>query len=173
MLKIKCVEEIKKQLTVQKKRYPLMTEEDVVKFVFQGMLGPEHMVSSLNAAQARLQDEMKSLVPDDSEPLTEKISSDWIRLNLRPAMAREMRAQDIARYFACSTRIDMPKFTRQNVYNFCVKLDGSERMKAAAGKVLDENWLPRHSEQYRNAYYPAYRVIHKDFKKFKIKEDDE
>jgi hypothetical protein len=29
-------------------------------------------------------------------------------------------------------------FTRQNVYNFCVKLDGSEKMRTATEKVLDE-----------------------------------
>jgi len=48
-----------------------------------------------------------------------------------------------------------------------MKLDGidREKMKAAAEKVLDENWLPSHSDQYRNAYHPAYRVVYKDYKK--------
>jgi len=48
-----------------------------------------------------------------------------------------------------------------------MKLDGidREKMKAAAEKVLDENWLPSHSDQYRNAYHPAYRVVSKDYKK--------
>ena len=50
---------------------------------------------------------------------------------------------------------------------FCVKLDGSDAMKAAAEKVLDESWLPRHSEKYREAYAPAYRVMYKDFRKFR------
>ena len=40
-----------------------------------------------------------------------------------------------------------------------------------AAKVLDEHWLPRHSEQYRAAYHPAYRVLYKDFKKFKRDDD--
>ena len=48
-----------------------------------------------------------------------------------------------------------------------MKLDGidREKMKVAAEKVLDENWLPSHSDQYRNAYHPAYRVVYKDYKK--------
>ena len=54
-----------------------------------------------------------------------------------------------------------------NVYNFCIKLDSSDAMKAAAGKVLEEGWLPRHSEKYREAYAPAYRVMYKDFRKFR------
>lgn len=66
-----------------------------------------------------------------------------------------------------SAKYNPVSFNRQNVYNFCMKLDGidREKMKVAAEKVLDENWLPSHSDQYRNAYHPAYRVVYKDYKK--------
>ncbi len=70
--KTSCGEEIKKQLQIQRKRYPLMTEEDVVKFVFQGMLGVGHLISSVDGARSRLAAEMASLEPDESEPLIEK-----------------------------------------------------------------------------------------------------
>ena len=96
----------------------------------------------------------------------EKISTDWVRLNLRPAMAQGMTADEIAWYLVRSAEWGALSFTRQNVYNFCVKIDGSERMRAAAAMALDEQWLPGHSEQYREAYHPAYRVLHKDFRKF-------
>ncbi len=163
-LKIYCAEEIKKQLQIQKKRYPLMTEEDVVKFAFQGMLGVGHLVSSVGEARNRLAAEMASLEPDESEPLIEKISTEWVRLNLRPAKAEGMSEEDLTRYLIRSAEWESLSFTRQNVYNFCVKLDGSDKMKAAAEKVLDESWLPSHSEQYRKAYRPAYRVLYKNFR---------
>ena len=169
--KITCAEEMKKQLQVQKKRYPLMTEEDIVKFVFQGMLGVGHLINSEQDAKDRLSAEMATLDPDEDEPLIEKISSDWVRLNLRSAKAKGMMVDDIAWYLVRSAEWGALSFTRQNVYNFCVKMDGSEQMKAAAAKVLDEHWLPRHSEQYRVAYHPAYRVLYKDFKKFKRDDD--
>ena len=168
--KIKCAEEMKRQLQVQKKRYPLMTEEDIVKFVFQGMLGIGHLIHSEQDAKDRLSAEMATLEADESEPLIEKISSNWVRLNLRAAKAKGMTIDDLAWYLVRSAEWGALSFTRQNVYNFCVKLDGSERMKAAAAKVLDERWLPRHSERYRAAYHPAYRVLYKDFRKFR-KED--
>ena len=79
--------------------------------------------------------------------LIEKISSDWVRLNLRPAKAKGMAIDEIAWYLVRSAEWGALSFTRKNVYNFCVKLDGSERMKVAAAKVLDEHWLPSHSEQ--------------------------
>lgn len=170
-LKIACAEEMKKQLQAQRKRYPLMNEDDVVKFVFQGMLGVGHLIASVDDAKNRLAAEMASLEPDESEPLIEKISTDWVRLNLRPAKAKGMTEDDIAWYLVRSAEWGLLSFTRQNVYNFCVKLDGSDKMKAAAEKVLDDNRLPSHSEQYREAYRPAYRVVYKDFKKFKADED--
>ena len=64
-------------------------------------------------------------------------------------------------------------FTRENVYNFCVKLDGSVRMKAAAQCVLDENRLPSHSAVYREAYSPAYRVLHMDYIRLRAKRDED
>ena len=171
-LKIACAEEMRKQLQVQRKRYPLINEEDVVKFAFQGMLGVGHLINSEADAKDRLTAEMASLELDYSEPLIEKISTDWVRLNLRPAKARGMPEDELAWYLLRSAEWESLSFTRQNVYNFCVKLDGSDRMRAAAEKVLDENWLPSHSEQYREAYHPAYRVLYKDFKKFKRDEED-
>ena len=133
--KIKCAEEMKRQLQVQKKRYPLMTEEDIVKFVFQGMLGIGHLIHSEQNAKDRLSAEMATLEADESEPLIEKISSNWVRLNLRAAKAKGMTVDDLAWYLVRSAEWGALSFTRQNVYNFCVKLDGSERMKAAAAKV--------------------------------------
>ena len=160
--RLACTEEIKRQLRVQKQRYPLMTEADTVKFVFQGMLGVGHLVRSEQAAKERLLAEMAGLEPDGTEPLVEKISTDWARVNLRAAMAKEIPAEEIARRLVLSAETQL-FFTRQDVYALCMELDGSGQMRAAAAKVTDESWLPGHSEQYRAAYHPAYRVLYKDF----------
>ena len=166
-LKIACAEEMKRCLEEQKKRYPLMNEEDVVKFAFQGMLGVGHLMASEEQALEYMKKEMDAVEADPEEPLVEKISTEWIRLNLRAAKARGKTAEELVFPLCCSAKMKPLSFTRQNVYNFCVKLDGSEAMKAAAEKVLDENWLPRHSEKYREAYAPAYRVMYKDYRKFR------
>ena len=85
---IACAEEIKLQLQIQKKRYPRMAEEDIVKFVFQGMLGVGHLIRSVQDAKDRLSAEMEPLEPDGTEPLIEPVSTDWVRLNLRPRLCR-------------------------------------------------------------------------------------
>lgn len=176
--KLQCAEDLKKNLAIHLKKHPLATEEDIVKFVFQGMLGVGHLVSSHQKTLAYIAQEMDSIQADDKEPLIEKLSTFWVRMNLRAAKAREMRPTEIEILTYYSAKYNPVSFTRQNVYNFCMKLEGidREKMKAAAEKVLDESWLPSHSEQYRNAYHPAYRVVYKDYKKIyslKDLEDEE
>ena len=171
-LKIACAEEMKRCLLEQKRRYPEMREEDVVKFAFQGMLGVGHLVADEAQALRRLREEMDPLEPDMEEPLAEKISPDWIRINLRAAKARGRTPEELAYQLYRSAQLKPLSFTRQNVYNFCVKLDPSDRMKAVAEKILDEKVLPSHSEAYRQAYAPAYRVMYKDYRKFRKGQED-
>ena len=171
-LMIQSAEEMKNILRAQQKRHPLMNEEDVGKLAFQGMLGVGHMVSSEGKALERIHAEMIGLEPDEDEPLTERVSPQWFRLNLRAVKAKGLAEADIAHMLCQSTKRKPLAFTRQNVFNFCVKLDGSERMKAAAQRVLDEEWLPSHSDQYRAAYHPAYVVLHKDFRRFRRIENE-
>ena len=164
VLKLAAAEEMKKQLRRQWKRYPQMTEEDVVKFVFQSMLGVGHMITSREAALARLTQDYEEVTAGTSEPMTEKISPEWVRLNLGPAKARGITVNEIANCVFESAQVQPLSFARQNIYDFCMKLDTGPLMKKAAERVLDESWLPGHSDAYRAAYHPAYRVLYKDFK---------
>lgn len=140
--------------------HPQANEEDIVKFVFQAMLGVGHLVSSAEAIQTRLENEMAQNPPDDTEPLTEDLSPGWVRLNLRPAKAKGITPENLAQRVYRSARTPVP-YTRQDVIDFCLKLDGfdKEQMKAAAERLLNESFLPSHSEQYRAAYKPAYVVL--------------
>ena len=144
-----------------------MNEEDIVKFVFQGMLGIGHLISDPAAAMERLKTEYDGVDGSDDEPLTEKISPEWLRLNLRPAKAKGITAEDIANWMYESSCIQPLSFTRQNVCNFCVKAYPTEAMNKVAEKILNKSYLPSHSEEYRDAYKPAYRVLYRDYKKFK------
>ena len=157
------IRKMKQCLVTQQTRYPLMCEEDVVKFAFQGMLGVGHLIRCEADAVRFLQAEMAGLQPDSAEPLTESISPEWLRLNLRPAKALGLTEAEIARSLCLSAQRKLLPFTRQDVYRFCISLDGSPGMSKAAEKLPDESWLPSHSPRYREAYHPAYRVLHKDF----------
>lgn len=163
--KLKCAEEIRRSLERAQKRYPMMQKRDAVKLVFQGMLGVGHLIDSKESALSRLKQEMDGLEPDAKEPLTERISPQWFRLNLRAAKAKGIRDTEIAELVFRSAEQRPLPFTRQNVYNFCVKWDRSEQMTSAASEILDESTLPSHSQPYRERYHPAYRVLHCSVKK--------
>ena len=152
--------EMARLLRTQRMRYPLMTAEDVVKFAFQGMLGVGHLIASEEAVLRRLHEEMSGLAACGSEPLFEQISPDWVRINLRAAMAEGIGEDEICRKVWCSAGRSPLPFTRRDVYDFCVGMDGSDIMRAAPERVLDGAWLPSHSLRYRRAYHPAYRVLH-------------
>ena len=159
------MQEIAQCLRKHLETHPQATEEDVVKFVFQAMLGVGHLVSSAEAIQNRLEKEMAQNPPDDTEPLTEELSPGWLRLNLRPAKAWGITPEDLAQQVHRSAQTPV-QYTRQDVIDFCLTLEPNgmdrEKIKAAAEQLLNESFLPSHSQQYRGTYKPAYVVITKE-----------
>ena len=156
------MKEIKENLRKHLEAHPQANEEDVVKFVFQAMLGVGHLVSSADAIRKRLENEMAQNPADDTEPQTEELSSRWVRLNLRPAKARGITPEELAQRVYRSAQQPLP-YSRQDVVDFCESLDlpdmDREKIKAAAQRLLDGSFLPSHSDRYREAYKPAYVVL--------------
>lgn len=163
--KIECARTIRTLLEIQKRRYPLMNEEDIVKFAFHGMLGVGGIITSEEKALEYVHRKMQAVQPQEKGMLTERLSTCWFRYNLAVAKAKGMTDEEIAAKLYQSSQEAPLTFTRQNVYNFCVKLDKSEAMIAAASKVLDEKYVPRHSKRYTEAYHPSYIVVFKTFRK--------
>lgn len=143
---------------------PAMQPQDAVKFVFQGLLGVGHLLASRKAVTAYITREMDSAEADASEDLCEKLSPGWCRLNLRRAKAEGLGPDAIAGLMLTSRAGG--NFTRKDVLEVCEKLsseDGKPFDRRELASVLDENRLPSHSEAYREAYCPAYRVISADW----------
>ena len=148
-----------------RRRYPVMDAQDVVKTVFQAMCGCGHLLAEEAEVTHRIQAEMAYLSPKADEPLTEPLGKDYVRLNLRRAMAENIRAEWIARLMIASAA-DVPHPDRAEVLRVILSLPQEitgcppEALAKAAEPLLkDASWLPSHSETYRTAYCPAYRVI--------------
>ena len=152
-------------LQEQRLRYPVTEREDLIKFVFQAMLGSGHLLSSRDRVEQYIQREMGEIPADSGEPLTEELSPDWCRLNLRPAKALGIPPSVIADLMLLS-RGSM-QFTRQDVSDFCRRRIFPEEARSPEpgdpDRIPDETWLPSHSAAYREAYHPAYRVISADW----------
>jgi len=71
-------------------RHPVMEPCDVYKLLYQGMLGPKHLVASPEDFAARLRTEYETVPSCAAEPLWEPVRPDGalVRLNLRPFKAR-------------------------------------------------------------------------------------
>lgn len=148
--------------------YPRMEPQDAVKLIYQHVFGPEHMVRDGAKTLAYLRQEMAGIgEPLPGEALYESIGGGLCRLNLRPCKARGISAEDINRLFvetAQSAQGDDKAFF--HAIRSLQKL-AEEDQTPFAPVALDVflSRYPRkptavhHSEAYRVAYAPAYRVV--------------
>ena len=152
-------------LQEQQRRYPAMEQQDVVKFVFQAMLGVGHLLSSRGVAEEGIAVEMNLLSADPAEPLYEELSPAWCRLSLRSAKEKGITPSVIAGLMFSSG--DSMRFTRKDVFMFCTALAASGcpliTDPDALGLIMEETWLPSHSPGCREQYHTAYRVISADW----------
>ncbi len=149
--------------------YPLMALQDVYKLLYQGILGPEHLIAEPKAFTARLLAEHEAVPATAAEPLYEPVRPDGrlLRVNLRPFKA--LRG-DLDRLLnACLEAANMRWGTQDDlaaawaaVADACQTGRWSHLGTAAAFSTwLDAQGYPavHHSRQYREAYRPAYRLI--------------
>jgi len=150
-------------------RYPAMALVDVYKLLHQAALGPAHAADAATAL-ARLDAELAALGVGPDEPLVDPISPDGrlARVHLRPWAARGLPAAKLAEAFTATATgwtPDPGKLAR-----FC----GCLGDLAAAGGVpapraevegfvarcANDSWPAlHHSEAFRRAYAPAYRLV--------------
>ena len=154
-------QDVKSRLQEAIRQKPAMRQEDAVKFVFQAMLGVGHLLSSRKSAEAFVAREMEAQSADQAEPLFERLSPAWCRLNLRPAKALGLPPEVIAGMMLASG--GALSFTRQDVADFCRQLTLPGEGGGAVDAIPDEAWIPSHSSAYREQYRPAYRVLSADW----------
>ena len=73
---------IKEIILEHLRKYPFMEITDLIKLVFQNEFGGGHLIKDENISLRRIQEELKSIEPNKSLPLTEDIGNGLVRLNL-------------------------------------------------------------------------------------------
>lgn len=149
-----------------------MRATDVYKLLYQGVFGVGHIMGE--EAWERLQEEAGRIDPEDHlwEPLIEVVSADesMVRVNLRPFLRRGL---PLDRLFKAMNETAVWEGVAENflrgwrAFNELVEagiiaVDKGELERLS--RELDENEIRphHHSEAYRDAYYPAYRVVRWD-----------
>lgn len=154
----------------QFQRYPRMELTDVYKLLHQAAMGPEHAVQDPAGARERLESEVAQLGEGPQEQLVDVISPDGnlARIHLRPYLAAGLALETLAEAFVQTAR------TRSGSPDKLAKFCGCLGDLAAAGGIpfsrdevesyfasIVKRGYPvvHHSQAYREAYRPAYRVV--------------
>lgn len=143
---------------------------DLFKFLYQSCFGCEHLVSNYDDALKRILDEAKSCESDDL-PNVEYLDGEYCRIHLK----------------AVNTRNSLEWLCRKFIDSSGARPEGEKRLEeqlrmllqyAEAGTIrFDMDILAKeivewrklgfvpvhHSETYREAHHPAYRVILKRY----------
>jgi hypothetical protein len=151
--------------------YPLVEQRDIYKLVYQGIMGSEHLISSPQGFINSLVEEFEPLQADPSARLLEPIRPDraLIRVNLRPYKALHQPVEVLVPGLLETARVfngDLEEF--KSVWMRFVR--ACEQGQFSSFEVSEvyvfTTWIEglgfpavHHSEAYRRAYQPAYRLI--------------
>ena len=151
-------------------RYPAMQLDDIYKLLHQAALGPGHAVDNPAAARKRLDEEWAALGEGPAEPLRDLISPDGRlgRVHLRSYLAAGGNPDALHRAFVDTA--DSYPASPDKLAKFCGCLGdlaasggipfAREEVLAYFEKISRDGYpAVHHSEAYRRAYQPAYRVV--------------
>ena len=157
-------------LLAHAQKYPQMEPQDAVKLLYQSQFGGGHLIQDEAACLERLHREY-SATPQSDAPLWEDIGNGMVRIMLSALDAWGYPPAQLGQDFirsASSVPGSMADFLQAlsllEALTRAGKMPFSEpalhcylSAYAAAGYPIVS-----HSEAYRNAYHPAYRVLHTD-----------
>lgn len=159
-------------LTLHARRYPAMEGRDYVKLLCQSEFGPAHLLTSPEEALAALRDEFAQAREEGYAPTytVEAIGDGLCRFHLNPQSLSEDDLSLLCRCFAGSA------YERGSGAGLWEKLGFLSGLTWRGGLPLDKGELDsflalydtmdcptlHHSDGYREAYRPHYRVMDRD-----------
>lgn len=150
--------------------YPQLQIRDIFKFLHQSALGCEHFMTDLGKAIAYI-DYEATQCQFHSEPLTEPLDGNFCRVHLDWINAG-LSTKTLGKLFFLSAKpaengIPMleKKLTifTEMVHNGLLPFSPAEAEKEIFAWKAAGYPPCHHSDSFRNKYFPAYRVIRKDF----------
>ena len=160
------MEELRTILIAHAKRYPLMQPTDAVKLIYQNEFGGGHLIRDEEACLNYLRREYADLEKDQTAPLCEDIGNGIVRVNL--TALKEEDLEQLGKAF-----VDSAAKHKGTLDSFLNKLEVLRTLTAEGVFAFDLDALNSylseyeaagypavsHSEQYRQAYKPAYRIL--------------
>jgi hypothetical protein len=161
-------------LVNQVNRYPRLEPRDLYKLAHQAALGSEHALTDVAGVRRWLERELDDMGGGPSDPLLDPISADGeiVRLHLRPFVAQ---GGDLAALLNAFVRTAQEFHgsveTLRRYLRYAVKFDLGGDLPFTVDEMvhffahMETLGFPaaHHSEQYEQAYRPAYRVVHRAY----------
>ena len=158
---------VKKYLIEQLAAHPSMCPQDAAKLCYQAAYGMEHLLADAAAARDYFMQEYEN-TPALDLPLYENISDDYARINIAPWKYRSLDPQWLFALFCAGSEHKGSTVALEE--NLRCVADNISRFSFTA-----QNWeafindyraqgMPalHHSESYRAAEKPAYRLVRRD-----------
>lgn len=147
-------------------KYPLMQLQDIIKFISQSSFGCEHFVSSFDVALQRIREEEKN-VAEDTSFHTDSLDGAYTRVHLN-CLKQGVKAQTLAKLFMLSAEKEPEGRIRAEEKIKIVKEMIKEKLLPFSDTEFDtiaQEWknhgypAVHHSQVFREAYCPSYRVV--------------
>ena len=157
------MEDFERILLYHFEKYPVMMPVDAVKLCYQSAFGCGHLVKNKDFALSMLKKELEETAPDFDARLFEPIGGGYVRLDLHRAKADKIPEEKIAGIFMESANSG-EKNEIEPKLEFLKKLAKEGKTPFSENSLLEylseyNGEMVSHSEIYRKAYAPAYRVI--------------
>ncbi len=153
-------------------RRPLMRAKDAYKLLYQGVFGVGHIMGDESWAWLKAEAEGLDLEDQPDEPLLEEVSADGsvVRLNLRPYLRRGLSLEKLFSAMKETASLGGSPMDFLKAWAMFKTLANSGEISADKAEIeaLDEGLQSgecrpqHHSDAYRDAYHPAYRVVRRE-----------
>lgn len=147
-------------------RYPLMEPQDYVKLAFQSEFGAEHMIQDVSQAERAILEEWTEIPATESKP-PEPIGNGLCRFHFTGDYDPERAAPLLAKLFSLTAQKRMG-----SMEGLLEKLERLRELSIPGmSRYLEEyrrQGCPpvHHSERFREAYSPHYRLLRRDLAGF-------
>ncbi|MBR1842460.1 MAG: hypothetical protein IJ788_04210 [Oscillospiraceae bacterium] len=171
------MEELITILRAHAEKYPLMRPQDAVKLIYQNEFGGGHLILDHGWSLNYIRKEQSETVKNPQLPQLEDIGNGIVRVNLA---STEMSPETLNEIFIKSAEMH-----RGDMSSFIEKLEilrlnadifpfSAEELNSYLDYYISQGCpMVSHSDEYRNAYHPAYRVVMKSLIKTPRQEIEE
>lgn len=166
-------QQTQKRILSHYKTYPELQIRDILKFLHQSSFGCEHLLADPSAAVDYIQKEAQSCRPHEGE-LVEPLDGDYCRVHL-DYLKKGLSADAFGKlFFLSASHREDGRAVLEEKLDALMELVQEGQLPFSETETIDavEKWRNggfeacHHSEEFRAAYAPAYRVIRREYALF-------